>query len=61
MKNPSLPLTKTDIDILTTLQSDCRITVGELSETVSLSETPCWRRWKKLEKEGLISLAMGHS
>lgn len=55
VKNSSTPLSRTDIEILNTLQSDCRITVSELSEKVNLSETPCWRRWKKLEKDGYIS------
>lgn len=55
MKNSSSTLSRVDIDILNTLQSDCRITVGELAEKVSLSETPCWRRWKKLESEGYIN------
>lgn len=43
-----------DLEILRKLQSDGRISNSALSDQVSLSETPCWRRWKKLEDEGYI-------
>ncbi len=43
-----------DLEILRKLQSDGRISNSALSDQVSLSETPCWRRWKKLEEEGYI-------
>ncbi|MGF1727780.1 Lrp/AsnC family transcriptional regulator [Photobacterium nomapromontoriensis] len=48
-------LPRADLDILNTLQSDCRMTLAELSEQVNLSQTPCWRRWKKLENDGYIA------
>lgn len=54
MKNNSEKLTKADLDILEVLQKDCRIKVGDLAEKVSSSETPCWRRWKKLETNDYI-------
>ena len=43
-----------DLQILTRLQSDGRISNSALSEQVNLSETPCWRRWKRLEEDGYI-------
>jgi Lrp/AsnC family leucine-responsive transcriptional regulator len=45
-----------DIDhkILDALQQNCRITLAELSERVGLSQSPCLRRWKRLEADGLI-------
>ncbi|HZB89988.1 MAG TPA: Lrp/AsnC family transcriptional regulator [Stellaceae bacterium] len=43
-----------DIRILNALQEDGRITTLELAERVGLSPTPCARRVKRLEDEGLI-------
>jgi DNA-binding Lrp family transcriptional regulator len=43
-----------DIKILNALQEDGRITILELAERVGLSPTPCARRVKRLEDEGLI-------
>ena len=43
-----------DLQMLNRLQSDGRVSNSALSEQVNLSETPCWRRWKKLEDEGYI-------
>ncbi|NQZ32804.1 MAG: Lrp/AsnC family transcriptional regulator [Oceanospirillaceae bacterium] len=47
-------LNKIDLNILNQLQSDGRISNSKLATQVSLSETPCWRRLKKLEEEGYI-------
>ncbi|WP_421865946.1 Lrp/AsnC family transcriptional regulator [Motiliproteus sp.] len=44
----------TDLSLLKHIQSDGRISNSKLAEKVNLSETPCWRRWKKLEDEGYI-------
>jgi Lrp/AsnC family transcriptional regulator of ectoine degradation len=43
-----------DIQILSVLTQDGRITKTALAERVGLSPTPCWERLKKLEKAGLI-------
>ena len=40
--------------ILTALQRDGRITNAELAREVGLSESPCFRRVKALEKGGII-------
>ena len=45
---------KTDVKILELLQKDSRITTAELSEQLSLSTSPCWRRVKQLEDTGII-------
>lgn len=45
---------ETDRKILRALQSNPELTVVELAEKVRLSHTPCWRRLKKLEAEGVI-------
>ena len=44
-----------DLRILKTLQSDARLTHQELSDRVGLSPTPCVRRIKKLESDGVIT------
>lgn len=44
----------TDLAILRALQADGRLSNAKLSERLSLSETPCWRRLKRLEAEGFI-------
>jgi len=44
-----------DKQILQILQSNGRITTSELATSVNLSDTPCLRRVKKLENEGVIS------
>lgn len=54
-KNTNTMLDRTDLTILEHLQRDCRIKINELGQRVNLSETPCWRRWKRLEKEGIIT------
>jgi len=47
-------LDSTDISILTALQHNSRISNAELSAKVNLSQTPCLRRLRRLEKSGLI-------
>ena len=43
-----------DVRILNILQENARITTLELAEQVGLSPTPCARRVKRLEDDGLI-------
>ena len=47
-------LDSTDVSILTALQHNSRISNAELSAKVNLSQTPCLRRLRRLEKSGLI-------
>lgn len=47
-------LDKADLSILRLLQSDGRLSNARIAEQVNLSETPCWRRLKRLEGEGYI-------
>jgi Lrp/AsnC family transcriptional regulator len=46
-----------DIDrkILRITQSHPSLSMHELAERVGLSHTPCWRRLKQLEKEGIVA------
>ncbi|MBR0912531.1 Lrp/AsnC family transcriptional regulator [Bradyrhizobium japonicum] len=43
-----------DIKILSALQDNARISTQELAERVGLSATPCARRVKRMEDDGLI-------
>lgn len=51
---PKVELDKTDRKILAVLQSDGRLTNQEVAEKVSLSPSPCLRRVKRLEENGVI-------
>lgn len=48
-------LDKVDADILRRIQQDGRLTNAKLADELSLSETPCWRRLKRLEEDGVIT------
>lgn len=50
-----IKLDNKDIQILSVLQRDGRITKTALSEQIFLSPTPCWERIKRLEKAGIIA------
>ncbi|KJE35787.1 AsnC family transcriptional regulator [Thalassospira sp. HJ] len=45
---------KINAEILNLLQEDGRMTNARLSEHLAMSETPCWRRLKRLEESGII-------
>jgi Lrp/AsnC family leucine-responsive transcriptional regulator len=47
-------LDRYDIQILTELQTDGRLTNAELAQRVGLSAAPCWRRVRALEQAGFI-------
>ena len=44
----------TDRRILAILQEDSTLAIAELAERVGLSATPCWKRIKRLERDGII-------
>ena len=47
-------LDKLDLAILKQLQTNARLSNNELAEKVGLSASPCWRRVKRLEEQGVI-------
>ena len=47
-------LDRIDYRILAELQEAGDITVQELGERVGLSHTPCWRRVRRMQKDGII-------
>ncbi|PJC87555.1 transcriptional regulator [Vibrio sp. HA2012] len=50
-----MKLDKTDKKLLSLLQYDCTLSLNDLAEQVNLTTTPCWKRLKRLEDEGVIS------
>ncbi len=50
-----MELDETDRRILAKLQRNCRATIAEVAEAAGLSPSPCLRRWKRLEEEGIIA------
>lgn len=44
-----------DVKILSVLQENARISNQDLADKVGLSPSPCWRRVRRLEEEGIIS------
>lgn len=49
-----MKLDKFDREILRVLQKDATVSMAELSNRVGLSHTPCWRRVKRMEADGII-------
>lgn len=50
-----MELDKTDRKILEVLQQQGRISINDLAAAVGLSATPCTRRLKRLEEDGVIT------
>jgi DNA-binding Lrp family transcriptional regulator len=46
---------ETDRRLLAALQRNARLTTAELAQMTGLSQSPCWRRIKRLEESGLIA------
>lgn len=49
-----IDLDDTDRQLLAALQQNARLTTGELAQMTGLSQSPCWRRIRRLEESGLI-------
>src|ERR1700761_421771 len=47
-------LDSVDARILDLIQHDASLSVAEIAERVGLSSSPCWRRIKRLEDDGVI-------
>ncbi|WP_321397781.1 Lrp/AsnC family transcriptional regulator [Emcibacter sp.] len=50
-----MKLDNIDFNILRELQADGRLSNNDLAQKVGLSPSPCWRRVRRLEEEGIIS------
>lgn len=53
-RSDDIGLDAVDRRILAELQDDARLTTAELGERVHLSQSPCWRRVRRLEDEAYI-------
>lgn len=47
-------LDQADLALLRALQDDARLSTAELGARLSISQSPAWRRLKRLEQEGVI-------
>ena len=47
-------LDRVDTKILELVQEDAALSVADISEKVGLSSSPCWRRIKRMEEQGII-------
>lgn len=50
-----IELDEVDCRLLAALQSNARLTTSELAQKVGISQSPCWRRIRRMEEAGLIS------
>ena len=49
-----MKLAKQDVQILKLLQRDATVSTASIAEQINVSQSPCWRRINRLEREGLI-------
>ncbi|TLP48606.1 MULTISPECIES: Lrp/AsnC family transcriptional regulator [Cohaesibacter] len=49
-----LTLDSGDIRILKVLQNDASLSIAEIAKLAGMSQTPCWRRIKKLKETGVL-------
>ncbi|WP_437887247.1 Lrp/AsnC family transcriptional regulator [Phytobacter sp. V91] len=45
---------KIDRKLLSLLQRDCSLSLQALADAVNLTTTPCWKRLKRLEDDGIL-------
>ena len=50
----AIDLNQLDLDILNLLQKDASLTTAQIAERLNISQSPCWRKIQKIEKQGLI-------
>jgi len=50
----SVKLDNIDAKILHVIQNDAALSVAEIADRVGLSSSPCWRRIKRMEEDGII-------
>jgi DNA-binding Lrp family transcriptional regulator len=49
-----MALEPTEIKLLKLLQNDARVTNNELADKIGMSASPCWRKVRRLEDDGVI-------
>lgn len=50
----SVELDQIDKNILELVQNDASLSVADIADKVGLSSSPCWRRIKRMEEQGVI-------
>jgi Lrp/AsnC family transcriptional regulator len=54
-RSEMIDLDSIDRRLLAILQEDATVSIAELAERVGLSQTPCWKRLKRLQDTGVIT------
>ncbi|XOT98788.1 Lrp/AsnC family transcriptional regulator, partial [Alcaligenes pakistanensis] len=47
-----IELDEVDCSLLAELQRNARLTTSELAQKVGISQSPCWRRIRRMEESG---------
>jgi len=53
-RDAKLSVDATDLRIHDILQSKADVPIADIAQRVGLSQTPCWRRIQRLERDGII-------
>jgi Lrp/AsnC family transcriptional regulator len=48
-------LDATDLAILRLIQADASLSLGDIAKEVGLTQTPCWKRIRRMEQTGIIT------
>jgi Lrp/AsnC family transcriptional regulator len=48
-------LDATDLAILRLIQADASLSLGDIAKEVGLTQTPCWKRIRRMEEAGVIT------
>ncbi|MGI9127588.1 MAG: Lrp/AsnC family transcriptional regulator [Roseomonas sp.] len=48
-------LDATDLAILRLIQADASVSLGDIAKEVGLTQTPCWKRIRRMEETGIIT------
>lgn len=48
-------LDATDLAILRLIQADASLSLGDIAKEVGLTQTPCWKRIRRMEESGIIT------
>jgi Lrp/AsnC family transcriptional regulator len=48
-------LDATDLTILRLIQADASLSLGDIAKEVGLTQTPCWKRIRRMEETGIIT------
>lgn len=48
-------LDRIDREIISALQADATLSLAQIADRVGLTQTPCWKRIRKLERGGVIT------